>query len=469
MINLYSEINSSNIANLRPDWSYQTVSYVTGQPLLWNDKVICYDWGGYLYSLNSSTGKLNYKVQLYQPAIAKKILKKIPVLNKYIGEPLPYLWNGFAGSGCINDDKLYLASVGSKPGKALTNGESGKFYIVNLENGSTISKDRMAIQNYSGSISDIIEYKGTVYVGLSSVDEVAATLYKLLLKSFRPQSVGAVIAYSGDTGKRIWKTSTIGLVPDDIKYAKGAGVWGGFAIDPDEKSIYFGTGNNYGTPASKTSDSVVSLDSQTGELKWKYQAVADDSWLPTKPKDGPDFDFGAAPILFDIKRNNKILKVLGLGNKNGYFYVLNRTDGSLVWKTNCNVNSTSEDGIRSKASYYNGRIFIWSKNKTPRNTLTVCCLNADTGDVIWSYIAPGTNTMSDGLLLNDLYIVPYYNGTIQALSISDGKVLWTGKIPGVSFGSSISVYGNRLFVGGGLPGLYGGNSKNYGLYTFSLQ
>jgi len=231
-------------------------------------------------------------------------------------------------------------------------------------------------------------------------------------------------------------------------------------VQNSNNTLYFGTGNNYGLPPSKSSDSIVALNSRNGDLKWHYQAIEGDSWLP-KEKYGPDYDFGAIPILF----NNMV----GIGNKNGYFYTLNKYTGQLIWKTFCNVQNKNDDGIRSKASYKDGRVYIWSKNEQPENSITVCCLDANNGDVIWHKTSDGTNAMSNGEIINDLYFVPNYKGQINAFRLSDGELVWSGSIPKASIGSSICCVKDRIIVGTGVPKLYGGNPNVYGVYSFSLQ
>ncbi len=462
-----SAINASNVNQLHLSWHYTTHDYVTGEPLVMDQMVYGYDWQGYLYFLDLNSGKLLYSRQLYKPAQSSKFISRIPLLSNYLGEPLPYLWNGFAGSGCIVGNSLYLGSVGSKPGKPLQNGSAGEFFIINRHDGKTLFREKMVLTPYSGNLSALIADDKFIYIGVSSCEEIVEVVSKLLFKPFHPMSVGHVIAYEQESGKRQWAQRTIGLLPNDPPNAKGASVWGGFAIDSLHHLLFFGTGNNYGEPTSQSSDSFIALNSMNGELKWQYQVTKGDGWLPLKRK-GPDYDFGGTPTLFSVVQNGHTIPAVGIGNKNGYFYTFNRLEGTLLWETNCNVNSESDDGIRSRASFHEQRLYIWSKNKKPKNTLTACCLDANTGEVIWSHILKGTNAMSNGALINDLYLIPTYSGQLYALSIKDGKLLWTGEIPGASIGSNITVTPHQLLMGVGVPALYGGNPKQYGIYTFSL-
>ncbi len=461
-------ISSSTVGRLKPSWHYQTNGYVTGIPLITSNTVYAYDWAGYVYALDIKTGDLIYKKQLYQPATANSFLTKVPFLNKYLSEPLPYMWYGFAGSGYLNNNRLYLASVGSKPGKPLKNGAAGEFFVINAEDGKILSREKLSLPLYSGNLTALLGEGELVYVGISSCDEIVEVISKLLFKPYHPTSIGQVIAFDQTSFKRVWSKKMIGLLPDDALNAKGASIWGGFAVDPTSNTLVFGTGNNYGLPASKSSDSAIALNAITGDYKWQYQVTANDTWLPLK-REGPDFDFGSTPVIFNCKNNNQTIKSVGLGNKNGYFYTFNLQTGELLWHTNCHINSESDDGIRSAASYKEGRLYIWTRNKKPKDTMTICSLNANTGEIIWSVISQGTNAMSNGLLLNDLYFVPTYDGKIYAYSLKDGHIVWIGEIPKISIGSSLSYTKDSLIFGAGVPGLYGGNPKFHGVYTFSLN
>lgn len=119
-------------------WEYPTRSYVTAQPLFWKDRLYCSDWAGYIYCLNAKTGVLIYEKRLYVPPEPNPLPRSIPVLGKFLGEPLPYLWYGLAGSGCISNDVWYLASVGGQKGGLFSNGKAGKLYAVELETGAVL-------------------------------------------------------------------------------------------------------------------------------------------------------------------------------------------------------------------------------------------------------------------------------------------------------------------------------------------
>ena len=69
------------------------------------------------------------------------------------------------------------------------------------------------------------------------------------------------------------------------------------------------------------SDSVVALDADTGQLKWHYQFT---------PHDEFDYDATQVPVLADVNYQGRPRKVLMTANRNGLYYVLDRTTGEFL-------------------------------------------------------------------------------------------------------------------------------------------
>src|SRR4030095_13615354 len=136
---------------------------------------------------------------------------------------------------------------------------------------------------------------------------------------------GSVVALDAATGRQIWKTYTIPEQPRPVNKNKkgvqqwgpsGAGVWSTPTIDADHKVLYVATGDNYSTPASKTSDAILALDMQSGKMLWFRQLMEKDAWnvsclqldKSNCPQNaGPDFDFGSSAILVDLPNSKRAL------------------------------------------------------------------------------------------------------------------------------------------------------------------
>ena len=183
--------------------------------------------------------------------------------------------------------------------------------------------------------------------------------------------------------------------------------------------------------------------------------------MPLK-REGPDYDFGCTPIPFPCSAADSSFAV-GAGNKNGFIYALDMISGKLIWKTFCHINSTPDDGIRSNITYKNNRVYVWSKNASPKNTISINCLDSESGKIIWNKIFPGTNNMTTGAITNDLYFMANYSGEIYALNLSNGERVWDNSGNKVSFGSDLPIENNRLYAGFGVPKLYGGRFNRGGV------
>lgn len=147
---------------------------------------------------------------------------------------------------------------------------------------------------------------------------------------------GFVGAYDARTGREAWRFNTI-PGPDEPGHGTwregdwehgGAPVWLTGSYDPDLNLTYWGTGNpgpDYGTeqrPGDNLySDCVLALDADTGKLKWFFQFT---------PHDGYDYDSAQIPVLANAGWNGSLRHLMLWGNRNGFFYVLDRETGKFL-------------------------------------------------------------------------------------------------------------------------------------------
>jgi alcohol dehydrogenase (cytochrome c) len=148
---------------------------------------------------------------------------------------------------------------------------------------------------------------------------------------------GFISAYDARTGKEAWKFYTI-PGPGEPGHETwrgedwmhgGASAWITGSYDADLNLIYWGIGNpgpDYNIderPGDNLySDSVVALDPDTGKLKWYFQFT---------PNDAYDYDSVQVPVLANMNWDGSPRKVLMWGNRNGFFYVLDRTTGKFLF------------------------------------------------------------------------------------------------------------------------------------------
>ncbi|HJT89007.1 MAG TPA: PQQ-dependent dehydrogenase, methanol/ethanol family [Bryobacteraceae bacterium] len=147
---------------------------------------------------------------------------------------------------------------------------------------------------------------------------------------------GYIAAYDAKNGKEAWRFYTIPgpgepgheTWKNDAWMHGGGSVWVTGSYDPDLNLTYWGIGNPgpdwNGDPRpgdNLYSDSVVALDADTGRLKWYYQF---------SPHDQFDYDSVQIPVLADIDWQGRPRKVMMWANRNGLFYVLDRTTGQFL-------------------------------------------------------------------------------------------------------------------------------------------
>jgi quinohemoprotein ethanol dehydrogenase len=159
---------------------------------------------------------------------------------------------------------------------------------------------------------------------------------------------GYVTAYDQATGKQLWRFYAAPGKPDENrgdpvmeraaatwtgeywKSGTGGAPWDSLTFDPELNRIYVGTGNagpydpdmrSPGGGDNLYTASIVALDADTGRYVWHYQVNPRDAW---------DYDSTQQMTLADLDIGGESRKVLMQAPKNGFFYVIDRTDGKLI-------------------------------------------------------------------------------------------------------------------------------------------
>jgi alcohol dehydrogenase (cytochrome c) len=147
---------------------------------------------------------------------------------------------------------------------------------------------------------------------------------------------GFIAAYDAATGEQRWKFNTIAgpgepgheTWENDGWINGGGSVWVTGSYDPELNLSYWGVGNPGPdwNPDQRPGDnlyteSVVALNVDTGELQWHYQFT---------PNDGYDYDSVQVPVLADLNWRGTPTKAMLWANRNGNFYVLDRTNGKFL-------------------------------------------------------------------------------------------------------------------------------------------
>jgi len=104
--------------------------------------------------------------------------------------------------------------------------------------------------------------------------------------------------------------------------------------------LYVTTGDNHSDPPTKTSDAFLAMDLDSGRILWSRQMTVADAFtsacrMPDKTNcpdsNGPDFDFGAPPILLSLPNGGRALVA---GQKSGVVHAIDPDkNGEVIWQT----------------------------------------------------------------------------------------------------------------------------------------
>jgi polyvinyl alcohol dehydrogenase (cytochrome) len=190
-----------------------------------------------------------------------------------------------------------------------------------------------------------------LFVPLTSGEEPAARNLTYSCCTFR----GSLAALDLATGKTQWKTFVITepLHPTHKNSAgvmmqgpAGGAIWSAPTADLKRGLVYVATGDSYTDEPTKGADAIVAIETKTGKIRWSTQVTEKDNFIMgcengAKPPNcptpvGPDYDFGASPILFTLppgKGEGAGKQILLSGQKSGIAYGMDPDTGKLVWKT----------------------------------------------------------------------------------------------------------------------------------------
>lgn len=190
-------------------------------------------------------------------------------------------------------------------------------------------------------------------------------------------SRGFVAAYDQASGKEIWRFWTIPKPGEPGSETwKGQGIvhggaptWFTGTFDAELDTVYWPSGN----PSAEYngddrlgdnlfSDCILALDARTGKLKWHFQTTPHDLW---------DWDATETPIVVDGAWHGNPRKLLLQANRNGFFYVWDRTDGKMLLARPFVKNLTWASGIAA-----DGRP-IRNPNQEPTEAGTRVCPSQD--------------------------------------------------------------------------------------------
>lgn len=387
-----------------------------------------------------------------QPAITREAL--------FTGSQSGHVYALDPQTGCIWWSYDAGAEVRNAP--VIATGENGRpetLYFGDVDAVVHAVDPRTGEKKWSRSIKDhpdgtitgsIALHEGTLYVPMSSLEVVSAYDDNYACCTFR----GGVMALDASDGSRKWRWYSVAepekvgttSAGSDIFAPSGAPVWSTPTVDEKRGLLYIGTGENYTSPANENSDAIVALSLADGRRRWVSQTISGDAWNAScgrEPKancpeqDGPDFDFGAAPILVTLASGKDMILA---GQKSGEVFGMDPENrGRILWRSRAGMGGFNGGIHWGMAS--DGETLWVPIADTPGNRFTVGppqpgihAFEAATGRRLWSRVEEPTceqpGYACQTALSAPLTAIPgvifagAHNGRFLAYSARDGRVLW---------------------------------------------
>ncbi|WP_434360890.1 PQQ-dependent methanol/ethanol family dehydrogenase [Parasalinivibrio latis] len=305
------KINKETVKNVVPAWGFslggEKQRGQESQPLI-KDGVM-YITGSYsrVYAIDARTGD---ELWQYDARLPDGIMPCCDVINRGVA---------------LYDDLVIFATLDAK--------------LVALDSKTGKVRWKKKVEDYKAGYSITaapIIVKGNVITGVSGGEFGI---------------VGKVRAYDAKTGAIVWERPTVeghmGYVwvdgkkteagisggeagktwPADLWKSGGAAPWLGGTYDSDTDLLFFGTGNpapwnSHMRPGDNLfSSSRLAIDPDNGKIVWHFQ---------TTPHDGWDYDGVNEFVSFDYTEGGKTVKAGATADRNGFFYVLDRTNGDFI-------------------------------------------------------------------------------------------------------------------------------------------
>jgi alcohol dehydrogenase (cytochrome c) len=442
-----TKINDKNISKLVPAYSFsfggEKQRGQEAQPLVSNGKIFITASYSRIYAVNSKTGE---EIWQYDHRLPEGILPCCDVVNRGAA-----LYDNLVIFGTLD---AQIVALDQDTGKVVW-----KEKIDNFKDG------------YSNTAAPLI-VKGKVITGVSGGEFGV---------------VGRVEARDAKTGKIVWVRPTVeghmgtlngkdngisgttnATWPGDLWKTGGAATWAGGTYDPEVDLIFFGTGNPAPWNAhlrpgdNLFSTSTVAIDPDDGKIKWHYQYTPNDGW---------DYDGVNETVAFNADGK----KLAGHADRNGFFYVLDRTNGKLQnafpfvnqidWAKGIDMETGRpiETGVRAgnPAKSADGKkgnqifvapSFLGGKNWMPmaysKDTGLFYVPSNEWGMDLWNEpvtYKKGAAYLGAGFTikpLNDDYI-----GALRAFDPKTGKKVWEYKNSAPLWGGVLATAGNLVFTG----------------------
>jgi alcohol dehydrogenase (cytochrome c) len=423
-----SQINRDNVSHLAAQWIFQSPvpGFFENTPLVVDGIMYVSAQDNNAFALDARTGR---RLWSYKRALPEKIRACCGHVNR-----------GFA----ILGTRLFLATLDAHV-IALDSATGNVLWDVEAADYS---------QGYAFTVAPLI-VKNKVIVGVSGGE------YGIR---------GFIDAYDPETGKRAWRFYTVPAPGEpgsdswpsaDSAARGGAPAWVTGTYDPQLDLLYWPTGNPAPSDDGSRrkgenlySNSVVALQPDTGKLQWYFQFT---------PFDLHDWDATEVPVLLDAEINAKPRKLLVQANRNGFFYVLDRTNGQFVfakpfatqsWARAIDASgkpivlpnaAPTEDGVRTCPGAAGATNWM-APTYSPQTGLFYVAVREQC-DIFYAHPQP---FVSGRLYIGSTYMPAAKEkdwGAVRAIDPKTGEVRWEYKEFSAPWAGNLSTAGHLVFTG----------------------
>jgi polyvinyl alcohol dehydrogenase (cytochrome) len=411
--------SAADVPRLRLKWAF---SYgegtVAAQPTIVGDRMYVSSTPGAVYSLDAATGCIRWKYEPARGARTAVVVGQLP--------------NGRHAA--------YIGATG------------GFVDALDADTGELLWRTRVEDHPMVSMTGSPVLHEGRLYVPISSSEEAGARAPGYECCTFR----GSIVALDAVTGRQIWKSHTITEEPKPIGRNSadvqafgpaGGAIWMAPTIDTRRGMIYAGTGNAYTNDEDPGSNALIAFDLETGEIRWRTQVMDNDAFVmgcspqgghANCPEDlGPDWDFGASPILRTLPDGRQLLLV---GQKSGIIWAMDPDrDGEVVWKTKVGgggpLGGIQWGPAADREFVYVAVSDVFATEGEQRRP-GLSAIRIATGEEVWHTPAPppacawGNRSCSNGQsagvsLIPGVVFSGSLDGHLRAYSTRDGSIVWS--------------------------------------------
>ena len=302
MYSALDRINTANVKRLVPVWSTNLMNEMgeLSQPTIYNGVMYVVN-GNWTFALDVATGKQLWRTPVTYDRAVMRIANAGAIMR---------------GPATVYNGKLYRTTL------------DAHVLALDMKTGKQLWKQKFADfkEGYKGVNAPLIA-NGVMITGTTGGENATR---------------GFLGGWDPETGKELWRTYTIpapgepghetwpktaDATPDAWKTGGGS-TWQMGSYDPQLDLVYWGVGNaapydpKYrGGGDALYTNSVLAIRPKTGQVVWHYQFT---------PNDMYDADGSNENVIADIPVNGELRKVIINANKNGFLYVIDRSNGKLI-------------------------------------------------------------------------------------------------------------------------------------------